>query len=400
MDSPVIILHVVGRLDRGGAESRIMDLYRQMDRDKVQFYFAQHTADRCAFAEEIETLGGRIFTLPRFKVANIRSYKKAWKKLFKSHPEIKMVQGHMTSTASIYLPIAKRAGIEKTIAHARSAGVEPGLKGWLTRLMRKNLWKKCDYCFTCSHLAGEVVFGKQAMSEGKVYIIPNAIEVEKFAFDEKVRKELRYELGLEGCFVLGHVGRFCGVKNHFYLLDILEEGIALERKMELPRLVLLLLGEGELEEKVRQSAAEKGISSRVYFLGNQKDVYRYYQAMDYFLLPSFYEGLPGTAIEAQASGLPGILSDTVTREAVITDLLKRLSIRGAAAKWAEIIADYAAGKMDGDIEENLINERRIGTGYAEQVKAAGYEVKDQADRLQRFYLEGEEENVRNLRILR
>ena len=108
--------------------------------------------------------------------------------------------------------------------------------------------------------------------------------------------------------------------------------------------------------------------------------------MDYFLLPSFYEGLPGTAIEAQASGLPGILSDTVTREAVITDLLKRLSIRGAAAKWAEIIADYAAGKMDGDIEENLINERRIGTGYAEQVKAAGYEVKDQADRLQRFYL--------------
>lgn len=399
MALPVIILHVVGRLDRGGAESRIMDLYRHMDRAKVQFYFAQHTTDRCAFAEEIEALGGRIFHLPRFNVSNIRLYQKAWKNLFLSHPEIKMVQGHMTSTAAIYHPLAKKAGVEVTIAHARSAGVDPGPKGWLTRLMRRNLWKKCDYCFACSRLAGEAVFGKQALEQGKVEFIPNAIEVEKFAFNGEIRSKLRQELGLEGTFVLGHVGRFNAVKNHDYLLDILEAGIAFEREKRLPKLILLLLGEGELEEAVRQKALDKGISSRVYFLGNQSQVYRYYQAMDFFLLPSFYEGLPGTAIEAQASSLPGILSDTVTKEAVITDLLKQRSIKEAAANWAEAIAEYEAGKADGNLEESLAKARQGDTDYVAQVKAAGYEVKEQAARLQKFYLEGTRENVRNLWIL-
>lgn len=374
MTSPVIILHVVGRLDMGGAESRIMDIYRLIDRSRVQFYFAQHTTDHCVFEAEIEELGGRVFDLPRFKAVNLTAYQKAWRQLFKAHPEIRMVQGHMTSTASIYLPIAKRAGVETTIAHARSAGADPGLKGLLTRFLRKSLWKKCDYCFTCSRLAGEAVFGKQAMAEGRVDFIPNAIPVDKFAYDEGEREAVRRELNLQDCFVLGHVGRFSPVKNHSYLLEILEECILLEKEKEGRKTVLMLLGEGELQEKIRKEAITKGISSRVLFLGNRKDVYRYYQAMDFFLLPSFYEGLPGTAIEAQASGLAGILSDTVTGEAVVTDLMEQLPISEPAVKWAGRIADYAVGQDRSQ--------------YADRVKAAGYDVAAQAARLQRFYLTG------------
>ena len=172
MSNPTIVLHVVGRLDIGGAESRLMDLYRHIDREKVQFYFMQHTKDKCAFEEEVERLGGKVYHVPRFNVKNYFTYKKAWKDLFETHPEIKVVQGHMTSTAAIYLPIAKKAGVKVTIAHARSAGVDPGIKGKLTNFLRRNLYKKCDYRFTCSKLAGEAVFGNQKLRIEKPYLFP------------------------------------------------------------------------------------------------------------------------------------------------------------------------------------------------------------------------------------
>lgn len=397
-EQPRIVLHVVGRLDMGGAESRIMDIYRCMDRSRVQFYFVQHTRDRCFFVQEIEELGGQVFYVPRFNVKNILAYRRAWRELFKAHPEIQIVQGHMTSTAAIYLPIAKKAGVKVTIAHARSAGVDPGLKGMLTRFLRRKLSGKCDYCFTCSRLAGESVFGRKAMAAGKVELIPNAIQVDRFVFDAVERRRLRVELGLSDTFVLGHVGRFSPVKNHAYLLEILEQCVKKEKAGKLPPFMMILLGDGELKEKIRQQTEQKGLSDRVLFLGNQKEVYRYYQAMDFFLLPSFYEGLPGTAIEAQASGLKGILSDTITEEAVVTDLLLQLSIREPAERWAENILEAAAHRTaDRDKlleaaageeakDTAIVYERR---GYAAKVKAAGYDVAEQAAGLQKFYLSGE-----------
>jgi len=373
---PTIVLHVVGRLDIGGAESRIMDLYRNIDREKVQFHFVQHTKDRCAFEEEVEHLGGKVYHVPRFNVKNYFSYKKAWKELFQAHPEIKVVQGHMTSTAAIYLPIAKKAGVEITIAHARSAGVDPGIKGHLTRFLRRNLYKKCDYRFTCSEMAGEAVFGDQNLSSKKATFIPNAIEVDKFKFNKETRDKIRYELGVSDKFIIGHVGRFSHMKNHRFMLQILEQCIKIEKEKKLPECVLMFLGDGELKEEIMEQAVAMGISSRVLFMGNRRDVYRYYQAMDYFLLPSLYEGLPGTAIEAQASGLPGIMSDTVTSEAVVTDLLQMRSIKEDAALWAEEIM-----KRNWELPEDRIS-------YAEVVKQASFDVKEQARKMQNFYLTG------------
>ena len=167
MAEAVRILHVLGNTRLGGAESRIMDLYRHMDRDRVQFDFLVHTDKEGYFDKEIQSLGGRIFRIPRFRAYNYFSYKRAVRAFFREHHEFQVVQGHITSTAAIYLPEAKKAGVAITAAHARSAGVDQGLKGVLTRFLRRNLSKKTDVMFTCSELAGISVFGKKAVEQGK-----------------------------------------------------------------------------------------------------------------------------------------------------------------------------------------------------------------------------------------
>ena len=199
---PVRVLHVLGGTSLGGAESRIMDLYRHIDRSRVQFDFVVHTEKTGYFDQEIEKLGGRIFRVPRFRIYNYFSYRKAFRKFFREHREFKMVQGHMTSSAAIYLPIAKRAGISTTIAHARSAGVDKGIKGKLTRWMRRKLSEKTDYMFTCSRLAGISVFGEKAVEEGKTIFIPNAVDCSAFAYDEAKRKKMREMLGVDDKYVI------------------------------------------------------------------------------------------------------------------------------------------------------------------------------------------------------
>ena len=161
MGEPIRILHVLGGLSLGGAESRIMDLYRQIDRQKIQFDFLVHSQAKEHFDEEIEAMGGRIYRVPRFRVYNWFSYKRALKRFFKAHHAFRAVHGHMTSTAAIYLPIAKKAGVPIAIGHARSAGVSGGVKGILTKWMRRPLKRRADYCLACSKEAGEAVYGKR-----------------------------------------------------------------------------------------------------------------------------------------------------------------------------------------------------------------------------------------------
>ena len=167
MKEPMRVLHVLGGVGLGGAESRIMDLYRCIDREKLQFDFLVHQSGPGYYEEEIQELGGRIYRVPRFRLYNILTYRKALRAFFKEHHAFRAVHGHMTSTAAVYLPIAKKCGIPVTIAHARSAGVDKGMKGIVTRLLRIPLRKKCDYMFACSGLAAEAVFGKKNALAGK-----------------------------------------------------------------------------------------------------------------------------------------------------------------------------------------------------------------------------------------
>lgn len=229
MSEPTRILHVLGGVGLGGAESRIMDLYRKIDKNKIQFDFLIHTQEVGYFEEEIKALGGNIYRLPRFKGYNLFAYQRAIQSFFASHTEFGAVHGHMTSTASLYLPIARKMGVPITIAHARSAGTDPGLKGVITRILRKNLSKKTDVCFACSTEAARAVFGEKSTEIGRVKILPNAIVTSDFHFQQKIREQLREELDLQDKFVVGHVGRFHYAKNHTFLLEVFQKLLLRDR---------------------------------------------------------------------------------------------------------------------------------------------------------------------------
>lgn len=370
MTDPVRVLNVFGTTNFGGAESRVMELYRALDREKVQFDFLVHTSEEGQYSGEIRRLGGRVYSVPRFQVVNYWLYRKALQAFFREHHEFAAVQGHMTSTASIYLPIAKRAGIPVTIAHARNAGVARGARGLATKLIRIPLKYRADYCFTCSAEAAGAVYGRRWVEKGKVWTIPNAINTARFVYDTAVREQVRGELGFDGKFVVGHVGRFEFMKNHDYLVDIFAE---LCRKRD--DAVLALIGRGSLEEAVREKVCRLGLADRVFFLGSHFDVERYYQAFDYFVFPSYFEGLPGSVVEAQASGLHCLVSDKITREVALTGLVAYKSIGEPASVWADEIMRNAGRAA----------ERR---DMCEAIAAKGFDVRQQAAKMEAFYISG------------
>lgn len=384
------ILQVFGKLNLGGAESRVMDIYRNLDRERVQFDFVIHTQEKCFFEDEIEAMGGRIFRVPAFRIINMMQYKKAWRDFFKAHmtedqkSEFRMVHGHMTSSAAVYLPIAKEYGVYKTIAHVRSAGTDGGIKGILTRFMRRNLADRADELFTCSKIAAVAAYGQKHVDEKGVRFVPNAIETSKFEFNDTIREEIRNEFGLTDRFVIGHVGRFHYAKNHEFLLkifrDLCEDWTPIEG-FKTP--ALILLGEGERMAEMKALTMELGISQLVLFLGNHKDVERYYQAMDFFLYPSRYEGLPGTVVEAQAAGLPVLMSDTICDEVMITPLVKRLPITVASDIWSGEIMDYVkATYVEAGTGQELT---KLRNRYAHEVAEAGFDVRKQAMEMMKFY---------------
>lgn len=384
MERPIRVLQVLGTMDLGGAESRVMDLYRNTDRERVQYDFMVHTAKKGFFEEEIDSLGGRVYRMPRFAVYNWLSYQNAWKRFFASHPGYACVHGHMTSTASLYLPVAKASGVPVTVAHARSAGVDGGLKGLATRILRRPLSHRTDYCFAASQLAGEAVFGKKAVAQGIVHVIPNAIALQKYRYDPEKRKEMRRRLALEGRFAVGHVGRFNPMKNHGFLLDVFAKVCQIY-----PDSVLLLLGEGSGMEEAKKKAEELGIADRVLFLGQKGNAQDYYQAMDYFVFPSLYEGLPGTVLEAQAAGLPCLLSDTITREVGLTGLVSYRGLSEGAESWARTVCRGLREKNGVFWEEDfdaLGQERATRIG---QLADAGFDADRQAALMMDFYEKGD-----------
>lgn len=383
MGEPIRVLQVLGTTDLGGAESRVMDLYRNMDRERVQFDFAVHTEKKGFFDEEIETMGGRIYRMPRFLVYNWYAYRKAWRLFFSEHPDYACVHGHMTSTAAIYLPLASAAGVPRTVAHARSAGVDSGIKGVLTRLLRRSLYKKTEYCLAASALAGEAVFGRYAAAQGIVHVVPNAVQLQKYEYDPDKRAKMRARLSLEGKFTVGHVGRFSPMKNHGFLLEVFRA--VCDRR---PESVLLLLGTGSGIQEAKQKAQALGIADRVLFLGQKGNVQDYYQAMDFFLFPSLYEGLPGTVLEAQAAGLPCLLSDTITREVGVTDLVTYKSLSDGPQAWAEeVLNTVCAGAADSENGEERWEENR--RTRLPQLRSAGFDAAAQAARWMDFYEKGD-----------
>lgn len=351
------VLQVLGTISLGGAESRVMDLYRKIDKNKIQFDFLVTDGTGDHYKSEIENMGGRVYYLPAFRIVNYSTYRKACIDFFSSHSsldesgkrisEYSAVHGHMTSTASIYLPIAAGYGVPLTIAHARSAGVDPGLKGMATNILRRSLYKKCDMMIACSDEAGDAVFGPKS----DYVFMPNAIDVKEYAYNETSRSNIRNQYGISDDEILiGHVGSFRYAKNHDLIIDIFKK---ISETDNGDKYRLMLVGDGSLRTEIEGKVSNLGLSDRVIFTGNQSPVAPYYSAFDILLFPSHYEGMPGTVVEAQASGLPCIISDAITKQVIITDLVRVMSLKDSVDNWVEAIKTMLSKYSDRNVDEEL-----------------------------------------------
>ena len=362
------VLHFIHSMNMGGAENMIMNLYRSIDREVIQFDFLVHSNEKGIFEDEIEKLGGKIYRAPYYKIINGRAYTHFLDNFFRQHSEIKIVHGHVGSCAHIYLKIAKKYGCF-TIAHSHNARPKISVRSIAYRFFTYRTRHVADYFMSCGQKAGEYRFGKKITKDIRRYhILNNGIDTNKFVYNVQVRNRIRKELGIgDSELLIGHIGRFQEQKNHKYLIGILKELVKYRNDVK-----LIMVGDGELRQKIENQVKADKLSEHVIFAGIRNDVNDLLQGMDCFVFPSFYEGLPVTVIEAQASGLPCIISENVTKEVNITDLVTYLPI----AKYN--LPDWAA-KI---IKESRIQRRNT----KEEIVNAGYDVEETANWLQRFYV--------------
>jgi glycosyltransferase involved in cell wall biosynthesis len=362
---PIRVLHVLASLDRGGAETMIMNIYRKINKNIIQFDFVVNKKnDKYSYESEIIEFGGRIYYMPQYKIVNYFSYKRAWTHLLSKHKEWKIIHGHHTSAAVIYLNIANKKKLT-TIAHSHTAGGEGNIKSITKILMRYPLRYIATYLFACSGSAGKWMFGNNVSEKDNFFILKNAIDIKNFIYNENVRKRKQEELGVENKFVVGHVGRFQKEKNHKFLIEIFKE---IHEKNH--NACLLLVGDGELREKMEKKVKNLGLTDFVIFTGVRDDIAELMQAMDVFVFPSLYEGLPVTLIEAQASGLKCLVSDSITDEVGKTNLVEFISLNKSYDYWAE----YA-------LKCKLNNYRNMSP----EIVIDGYDVRKEVSKLVDFY---------------
>lgn len=363
MSNPIRVAQIVGKMNGGGVEAVVMNYYRHIDRNKVQFDFLIDSDSSLVPREEIESLGGRVFEIPPYQ--HVVEYQRELQRLFKQEGW-KIVHSHINALSVFSLRAAKKAGIPVRIAHSHStSGKGEYAKNALKAVLKTQSNRYPTHRFACSQFAGEWLFGKAAHFE----VVYNAIDLGRFRFNAEARAQARVDLGLVGNqFTIGHVGRFTAQKNHVFLIDVFTEVV--KRRDDI---VLLLVGTGEAEASVKSLVDERGLTDRVMFLGQRSDVNRLYQAFDAFVLPSLYEGLCLVGVEAQVAGLPCLLSDAITREVDVTGECKFLPIDSPAV-WADEIDSLLPYSYEGRLS--------ISSG-----QFADYNIELQGERLTYKYLD-------------
>lgn len=359
------ILQVFGIMDCGGAETMIMEIYRNIDRTKIQFDFVVHTSKKGFFDDEICALGGRIFSVPKFSCKTIIQYRKQWKKLLSNHTEWKIIHGHVRSTASIFLSIGRKMG-RYTIAHSHSISSGSGFSSFIKNYLQKRI--KADYYLACSVPAGKWLFGDEIVNSENFSVLHNAIKASKYYYDEHERNEIRNELKCGHAFLVGHVGSFYDVKNHIFLLEVFKE---IHKKN--PDSKLILVGDGYLKAKIESRVQELHLADKVIFTGVRKDVDKLMMAMDVFVFPSKFEGLGMVVIEAQASGLSSVISDRVPNEVIITEELVTVqNLAEPPEQWANSVLSMNFNNRKSHIDEIITN---------------GYDVSETTMWIEEFYSE-------------
>ncbi len=331
---PIRVAQIMGKMANGGVEAVVMNYYRHIDRAQVQFDFIVDADSPCPQEEEILSLGGRVLRVAPYQ--NIFANMRDLKRIFQEN-RYPIVHAELTTMSVFSLAVAKACGVPVRICHAHNTACK-GLskRNFVKQLLRPFSKVFATHDFACSEYAGKWLFGERSTHSDRYRVVYNAIDTAKFRFDETVRTEVRRELDIENRLVVGHIGRFVHQKNHDFLIDVFYE---VHRQQ--PDSVLLLVGEGELQESVKQKVHDRHLDSSVKFLGVRSDVHRLYQAFDVFLLPSRFEGLPVVGVEAQAAGLPCVFSDAVTKEVKFTDRLTFVGLEAGEAVWAERVLEAA-----------------------------------------------------------
>jgi len=366
MSSVIRVLHVVVNMNRGGAETLIMNLYRNIDRSKIQFDFL--TCKEGIFDQEILYLGGKIHRIPYITEGGHFHYIKNLKQFLKANNHYKIVHSHMDKMSGFVLKYAKKAGIPVRIAHSHNTQSEGG---FATKIYKEyagsNIEKSATHYLACSNSAAKWLFKNKADSSK---LLKNGIETEKFTFSEKIRDEIREELVVEeDSLVLGHVGRFNHQKNHEFLIEIFNE----LKKVE-PKAYLVLVGDGFLRSDIEGKVRKLGLEEKVKFLGVRSDINSLLQAFDLFVFPSFHEGLPVTLIEAQGAGLPCLISKNITNEVDMKmDLVKFLPINNKNV-WVKEIRKISTKDASRNISSQALYQQ-------------GYDIKNTAHFMNKFYLE-------------
>lgn len=364
---PIRIAHIIGKWLGGGVESVVTNYYRHIDRTKIQFDFICDKDSTNIPYDEIEQLGGRVILVPPYQ--KVFEYQKELIKIFKDN-NYKIVHSHINTLSVFPLRAAKKAGVPIRIAHSHST---TNKKEWKKNLLKQILrpFSKVyatDY-MCCSELAGRWLFGNKEYDKGTVYLLNNAIDLDKYKYDEKIRNSKRKELKIKpSTFVVGHIGRFVEQKNHRFLIDIFNE-IHKKNKDSL----LLLAGQGPLMDEMKEKVHNLELDDCVQFLGQRKDANELYQAFDLFLLPSLYEGLPVVGVEAQASGNLCYLSTDMTKETKVLDSTKFMSLSNSAEEWANAILKDARNYKKHDTKE--------------EVSKYGFNIEKEAEKLEKKYYE-------------
>ncbi|MDN6729164.1 MAG: glycosyltransferase [Alkalibacterium sp.] len=342
----------------------IMNIYRSIDREKVQFDFVVDDSNKkYDYEEEIEYLGGNIYRIPKYKAINYFSYRNKWKSMLMSHMEWNIIHIHHTVPAFAYLGIAKKNKLV-TIVHSHTAGSTKSIKSMLKIISRYPLRFHSDYLFACSVAAAKWMFGNKS---SKAIIINNSIDSKRYIFSAEKRELMRAELNLENSFTIGHIGNFSKAKNYPFILDVFNE---VYKQNQFAK--LLLIGKNANNPEVERRVKELNLEKNVILTGVRSDIPDMLQAIDVFLFPSLHEGLPVTLIEAQASGLKILASDTITNEVAITDNVEFMSLNKSAKAWADRIMKYSGGYERKDTSQEILS--------------TGYDIQQSTKWLESFYL--------------
>lgn len=360
-ENKIKILQCVSNMDRAGIETMLMNFYRNMDRERIQFDFLCNKSTPGDYDAEIKKLGGKVYVSPGLNPIKWFKYQKFMKKLFEEHPEYKIIHCQNEAMGFPALYAAKKAKIPVRISHSHNTMTRFDLK-WPVKILYKLLLKFVATDFVaCGEDAGKYLFGK------KVRIIHNAIDPTKFQYSSEKRKELRKKYCIAEKFVIGHVGRFEPQKNHSFLIKVFSEYSKINSNA-----ILMLVGTGSLLNEIKQQVKQYNIEDKVIFTGSVDNVNELYNAMDIFVLPSLHEGLPVVSIEAQYSGLKCLFSSKITRECNISSDSEYIELD--SEKWIEKLKQYF----------DCGAERGAATG---SINNNDYDIVEETKKLMLFYEE-------------